>query len=300
MNRVFAFLLFLSLVSVLALKPTDTKSEEKPDSTKTPVESKLLLNYLCGYDSVILTATLSIRKGDFPLSLKNAVVEFSAAGGEPGKIIGKAVTDQEGNAIYKGPVNNLPVDKEGMVTYTARFAGNAKYPPANASFKAKPAKIKLTFSIEDSLRILTVVATQKNLKGETVVIPNEKVMVYIPRIFSLLKIGEISLDDKGTGTLEFPKEIVGDTLGNLTVLAKIEENDNLGNVQGQNVINWGVHKQYYKAEVPSRELWTPIAPLWMIITLIIMLAGVWAHYMYAVYELIMIKRLSKQEKPPLF
>jgi len=66
------------------------------------------------------------------------------------------------------------------------------------------------------------------------------------------------------------------------------------------VINWGVHKQYYKAEVPSGKLWTPIAPLWMIITLIIMLAGVWAHYFYAVYELIMIKRLSKKEKPPLF
>ena len=116
----------------------------------------------------------------------------------------------------------------------------------------------------------------------------------------MLKIGEISLDDAGTGTLEFPKEIVGDTLGNLSVLARIEENDNFGNVQGQNVVNWGVHKQYYKAEVPSRELWTPIAPLWMIITLIIMLAGVWAHYLYAVYELIMIKRLSKKEKPPLF
>jgi hypothetical protein len=30
-----------------------------------------------------------------------------------------------------------------------------------------------------------------------------------------------------------------------------------------------------------------------------MLAGVWAHYMYAVYELIMIKRLGKKDKPLL-
>jgi hypothetical protein len=39
-----------------------------------------------------------------------------------------------------------------------------------------------------------------------------------------------------------------------------------------------------------RELWTPIAPLWMIITLIIMLTGVWAHYIYAIIQLVLIKR----------
>jgi hypothetical protein len=33
----------------------------------------------------------------------------------------------------------------------------------------------------------------------------------------------------------------------------------------------------------------------MIITLIIMLLGVWAHYVYAVYELVMIKRLGNKE-----
>jgi len=123
------------------------------------------------------------------------------------------------------------------------------------------------------------------------------VHIYVPRLFSLLKIGEISLEEDGTGTLEFPKEIVGDTLGNLVVIAKIEEHDQFGFIEGRNTINWGVHKQYYTAEVPSRELWTPIAPLWMIITLLVMLAGVWAHYVYAVYELVMIKRLSKKDKP---
>ena len=300
MKRVFAFIFVLSLVSALALKPSDTIAEEKPDSTGTPVESRLTLNYLCGSDSVTLTANLGIKKGDEALSLKNALIGFTASGTGPAITLGTSATDQWGNAVLKVSVSGLPSDKAGMVSYAANFAGNVKYPAAGATFKAKPANLKLSFSIEDSLRILKVVATQNNPKGEMVVLPKEKVIIYIPRIFSLLKIGEITLDEAGTGTLEFPKEIVGDTLGNLTVLAKIEENDNFGNAQGQNVINWGVHKQYYKAEVPSRELWTPIAPLWMIITLIIMLAGVWAHYMYAVYELVMIKRLSKKEPPPLY
>jgi hypothetical protein len=302
MKKVFSIILALAMASSLALMPTGVRAEGKPDSANAPVASRLLLNYLCGNDTVILTATLGISKGDFPFALQQAEIDFTASGGGAAVPLGKAATDQEGIAVLKVPVAGLPAGKDGMTEYAANFAGNDKYPAAGATFAAKPARIRLSFTLQDSLRILTVVATQKDLKGETVPVAKETVLIYIPRLFSLLKIGEISLDENGTGTLEFPKEIVGDTLGNLTVLARIEEHDVFGFVQGQNVINWGVHKQYYKAEVPSRELWTPIAPLWMIITLIIMLAGVWAHYVYAVYELYMISRIAKRERerPPIY
>jgi hypothetical protein len=283
----------------MAFQPKNSCAAEKTDSTDTLVESRMTLNYLCFYDSVLLTATLSVKKGESTLALENAWVEFTASIGTANNTFGKVKTDQEGIAICKIAITQLPAEKNGLIAFTANFTGNDKYPEAGASFTAKPAKIKLFFSVEDSLRILKVTATQNNDKDEETPVPGETVNIYVPRLFSLLKIGEIALDENGSGTLEFPKEIVGDTLGNLVVIAKIEEHDQFGFVQGQNVINWGVHKQYYKAEVPSRELWTPIAPLWMIITLLIMLAGVWAHYMYAVYELIMIKRLSKKDKPLL-
>lgn len=293
MKRVFA--LSLILVSMF-FQPTYTQAGEQMDSTNIPVESRMGLNYLCSADTIVLTATLSIRKGDFTLGLENAPVEFTASNGTTITQLGKAKTDQEGIAVFKVLNAGLPSDKEGLVSYLAKFTGTDKYPVAEASFIAKPAKIKLSFNIEDSMRIMKVTAVQKNEKGEEIPIGKETVHVYVPRLFSLLKIGEISLEEDGTGTLEFPKEIVGDTLGNLVVIAKIEEHDQFGFIEGRNTINWGVHKQYYAAEVPSRELWTPIAPLWMIITLLIMLAGVWAHYVYAVYELVMIKRLSKKDK----
>jgi hypothetical protein len=297
MKRVFTIFIYICLVGLTGLQTTSSYAAEKADSANLPAESRMVLNYLCGPDTVILTATLSVKRGETTLALEKAQVDFIASAGALTVALGNAKTDQEGNAVYKVPVTTLPAGKDGMVSYAAKFTGNDKYPAAEASFMAKPAKIRLFFSIEDSIRVLKVTATQKNEKGEEVVIPKETVLVYIPRLFSLLKIGEVALDESGMGTLEFPKEIVGDTLGNLVVMARIEEHDQFGYVQGQNVINWGVHKQYYKAEVPSRELWTPIAPLWMIITLLIMLAGVWAHYIYAVYELVMIKRLSKKDKP---
>jgi hypothetical protein len=106
----------------------------------------------------------------------------------------------------------------------------------------------------------------------------------------------MELDEAGMGSIEYPGGIVGDSLGKVTIYAMIEENDNFGTVKGEAAISWGIPKQYYLAEKPTRELWTPVAPVWMIITLIIMLTGVWAHYVYAVVQLIMIKRISKQQK----
>ncbi|MEI6172785.1 MAG: hypothetical protein WCR01_03475 [Bacteroidota bacterium] len=297
MKRVFTFSILMIAAIFLVLQPMNSFADEKTDTVTAPLESRLKLDYLCVSDSVLLTANVSIKKGESTLNLENAPVTFAASNGATSKQLGTAKTDQEGNAVFKISCSSLPANKEGVVEYAAAFSGNNKYPAAQATVNAKPAKIRLFFSIEDSLRILKVTATQKNEKGIEVAIPKETVLVYIPRLFSLLKIGEITLDENGSGTFEFPKEIVGDTLGNLVVIAKIEEHDLFGFVQGQNIINWGVHKQYYKAEVPSRELWTPIAPMWMIITLLVMLAGVWAHYAYAVYELIMIKRLSKKNKP---
>jgi hypothetical protein len=291
-------ILSLTILALLFLStlPSALQAEEKPDSVAAPAESKLKLAYIYGaQDSVTLTATLLVNYGMNVFALENAVVEFFVTGESSGQALGKAVTSQEGIAVLTVSSIGLPSDKEGLISYVAKFPGNAKYPAAEASFAAKPANLKLFFSIEDSIKILKVTATQKDQKGQIVPIAKETIIIYVPRLFSLLKIGEISLDETGTGTLEFPKEIVGDTLGNLTVLARLEEHDIFGLVQGKNTINWGVPKQYYKAEVPSRELWTPIAPMWMIITLIIMLLGVWAHYVYAVYELVMIKRLSAKE-----
>jgi len=299
MKNLYSFLTIVVWFTAMMIQPGYLNAENKPDSLNLPAESRLTLSYLCSQqDSITLTATLLIKRGDFTYSLQNVPVEFIVTGETLNQTVGKAFTNQDGNAKIAFSHKGYPADKNGMINYLARFTGTGKYPAAEATFTAKPASLKLFFSIEDSIKTLKVTATQKNAKGEEIPIPKETVMIYVPRLFSLLKIGEISLDESGTGTLEFPKEIVGDTLGNLIVMAKIEENDIFGFVEGKNTINWGVPKQYYTAEVPSRELWTPIAPMWMIITLIIMLLGVWAHYVYAVYELIMIKRLSKKDKPP--
>jgi hypothetical protein len=153
--------------------------------------------------------------------------------------------------------------------------------------------LAVEFYEQDSVRFVRVTATQKDAKGAVVPLTGETIKLYVPSLFRPLPIGEITLDENGTGNIEFPKTLIGDSLGNIVVLAQIEESDLFGFVQGQKEINWAIPKHQIAPERPKRELWTPVAPLWMIFTLIIMLAGVWAHYVYAVIQLAKIKRSSK-------
>lgn len=298
MKRNLYTIIMLAVITI-SFVPSLLHAQNKNDSSGIQ-ESRLTFSYLCmSNDSVCLTANLFVRKESETYGLMGATIEFYST--QDNKLIplGRAVADQAGTAVLNVVINKLHPGKDGMITYSAKFSGTPKYNETSATLSAEPAKLRLTFNVQDSIRYLNVIGTRKNTKGQEVALPKETVILYVPRLFSLLKIGEIALDEQGKGSFEFPANIVGDTLGNLNIIAKIEENEKYGFVQCSSSINWGVPKQYYKAEVPSRELWTPIAPLWMIITLIIMLAGVWAHYFYAVWELVMIKKASKKDQPPL-
>jgi hypothetical protein len=106
-------------------------------------------------------------------------------------------------------------------------------------------------------------------------------------LFSKLKIGECFVD-AGEGTFEFPKNIPGDVNGNLQIFARLEENEDFGEVEKIESAKWGIHRSGFVE--PSRSLWSSGAPIWMITTLIILLAGVWSHYIYAIIQMVKIKK----------
>lgn len=283
-------LLFLLLCFFNLISPAQNKKD-----SGTAITPSITFSYLCSNDTLILTANIFDRNEQGLFAIKNAIIGFSATGDKETRDLGQAKADEEGNAILRVPVSvSIPADKDGKTTYTAKFNGKGKFLPASETLSAKFAKITVTFSKVDSVHSILLKAVQRDNKGNFIPVGKEKVIVYVPRLFTLLKIGETDLDEAGTGKVEYKGNLVGDSLGNLTVLARIEENDKFGNVQGQSSISWGVPKQYYLAEKPTRELWTPIAPIWMIVTLIIMLTGVWAHYIYAVIQLIKIRQISKK------
>jgi hypothetical protein len=114
-------------------------------------------------------------------------------------------------------------------------------------------------------------------------------------MFSLLPIGEAKLDETGSASVEFPASLPGDKQGNITIIARFEENAEFGNVEKKSTLKWGLPSAY---SVPAghRALWTKTAPKWMIYSLSVLLSGVWGHYLFAIISLIRIRINSKKKK----
>ncbi len=210
--------------------------------------------------------------------------------------LGQAVSDHKGTGILSIPGGSVafPKDDEGYMHFMARFDGNDDYIETEERISLKDVRIELQFLEEDGDRLIYFEGTVMG-NDENQPLADDDIYFYVPRMFSNMKIADGWFEEDGKGYVEFPAHIIGDTLGNIVVMARLEDHADYGNVEVTGSINWAIPKKLLKAEGPVRELWTPIAPLWMIITLIIMLTGVWAHYFYAIFQLIMIRR-SKNNK----
>jgi hypothetical protein len=279
------------LILLIAAGYAQCFAQEKAD---TSGPAKTIMTFTCtstSSDSMVLKSQITVRHDDWNTNLMNALVKFSVADNDSSRMIGQVKTGNDGVAVIKVS-SKKPYSRnaEGLIAFKAEYAGDTKYEASEGEFGIKPGKLTISFYEEDSIKYVKVIALQFEADGKENPLGGQTVLVYVPRMLSLLKIAEITLDSLGEGTAEFPKDIIGDSIGNLNIIAQIEENDIYGNIKAEAKINWGLPKHLLRAERPTRELWTPVAPLWMIITLIIMLLGVWGHYVYTMVQLFMIKK----------
>lgn len=207
--------------------------------------------------------------------------------------VGSNYTNNKGIAIVNIPVNFLvPVDEEGFFRYVARFEGTDTIEFAESEVMYIDVNLDMTLEDVDSIHTIHVKASRISKSGETIPVPEEDIYIYVPRMFGLLNIAEEWLDEQGEVTLEFPADLPGDSVGNISVVARFEEHDMFGTVEKRQNAKWGIPSDH---EIPEayRALWTHIAPTWMIITLTILLVGVWSHYMFVIYQLVKVRKEGK-------
>jgi hypothetical protein len=271
------FLLSYLIFSSLSLMAQD----------KTMITPGVTLQYYKNSnDQRFLQTILTYSKNRMELPLAGMEISFFKSGATR-ELISTVVTDNKGIARYElGNGIKLPVDGKGMWTFSSDFRGNDTIETGTSEISIKDVKLEMTLS-GDSIKTVSLKANLTG-NGQEKPVSGEVVKVYVPRMFSLLPIGEITLDDSGTGSLEFPSDLPGDKEGNLTIISKFEENPTFGNVEKQSVTKWGKPTDFSQPTA-HRALWTKVAPRWMIIALTILLSGVWGHYLYAVISLIRIR-----------
>jgi hypothetical protein len=237
------------------------------------------------------TLTYSLNRMEIPIPGME-ISFFSEAEGK--ELLGAFFTDDKGVASLELTKNiKLPVNEDGLWVFTTEFKGNDTIEAGNSELSIKDVKLEMSLQEVDSIKTISLKAVTPQNNSD-IPVSDEVVMIYVPRMFSLLPIGEATLDEGGTASLEFPSDLPGDSEGNLTIISRFEEHPDFGNIEKKVEIKWGV-PSVNQAPVAHRALWTKTAPMWMIITLSVLLAGVWGHYLFAIISLILIKRNSKKK-----
>jgi len=275
-------------------------------STKNKLKTRMSLNYYNQSDnSRILNASIYVVKNRQKVPIVNEKVDFFIGDVSDSNILGSMITDANGLAQYVFPEDfKFPIDEERLVSYTAEFKGNSSFVKKSAQIDLKEIFMELFLSEINSEKTISVRAYELGNDNEMVPVEDADVLFYVPRLFSDQIIGESEFIE-GKSQIEFPESIAGDTIGNITILARIEEHDMYGNVE-RKVANfrWGTTAPIeedkslmtIQISIPTRALWHTNAPLWMIVTLVVLLVGVWGHYIFVIINLFKLKRLSRKKK----
>jgi len=208
-------------------------------------------------------------------------------------LLGTASSDEKGEAIFiiTGD-RDLIWNKESGYSFSASFDGNEKFKRASKKISIRGAKIEITFSEIDSTKIISAEAYETDPSdSKRIPLDGIDLSFYIPGSFSLYRIGEGELKD-GVCNVDFPVTLPGDSMGNLTIIARIEESDDYGFVEGSAKKDWGMVGENFVPE-ERRGLGDTDAPLWMVYTLIVLMSAVWIHYIYVFVVIYLIKKDSK-------
>ena len=261
-----------------------------------PIEPVMELTYLKDTDGKInLRAGMVNYVNRMPVPLPGLEI-FFYAGDDSLVRLGSIPTDTEGLAVLQlAEGTGLPLAADGSVRYLAEYAGDENILPAEYEIYITDVNLEMSLDMVDSVRTVSLRAYSL-IDGLEVPVADEDVYVYVNRMFSDLPVGEDFLDENGAYVTEVPDDIPGDAEGNIEIIARFNDHYLFGTVEKRQTVRWGLRMQY-DFSIPRRTLWTQIAPLWMIITLSILLIGVWSHYIYVIVQLFRLKRLADKEEP---
>lgn len=164
--------------------------------------------------------------------------------------------------------------------------------------QSKQAIIELAVSATDTSNWVTASVFEKT-DEKKVPVNNVEVHFYVQRMFSLLPVKgsrKNYTDTSGTTSVEIfnKSELPGDAEGNVTILAKIEEDDNYGNAETKITAKIGKPVPLNAGGFP-KALWAPHAPVALVMTFVFLLGSVWCTYIYVLSLTAQIKKAGNDE-----
>ena len=265
-----------------------------PAKTQTVQNTRIKLEYYKNHDKTKnLIARITAKKKKYN-PLQEVIISFYNINDTAKVLLDNIKTNDNGEALLTlSEQFEIYKDSNGLMSFEAEFEGNDSCKSARKNLSIRESDLEVSFFQKDTIKYIEIRASEPASENRNIPLEKIEVLFYVKGTFSLLKIGEEETDGSGKARIDFPTDIPGDTAGVLTIVTKIEENDDYGTVIAKGKINWG--KPIQPVVEKKRGLGDTDAPLWMVYTLIILLSAVWFHYFFVIYQILRIKSEGKKQ-----
>lgn len=158
----------------------------------------------------------------------------------------------------------------------------------------KEARLQLQFSEQDSNKFVTAVVNEVENNVLKAPVKDIAVHFYVQRTFSLFPFGEEDLltDSSGKVTAKFPADLPGDSLGNVTIVVKLENLAEYPDAEVRKVEKWGI-PVISNNNGEKRSLWAAgaNAPISLLILVNSLIAAVWGIIFFIFFKIYKISRM---------
>jgi len=230
------------------------------------------------------------KEGKFVFA-KNTRVNFYVMHDKEQQLLKNTNTDYKGQALIVFQ-KDLPLDDSLYFTIVAKIENDNLYEDAQEQVHYKDVNLGINLNPQDTARLVTAKVTEIGKDGKGIPVKGAEVKFCVQRLFGIMPASDdntVTTDEKGEASFAFPKNIPGDTAGVITVAARMEDNEQFGNVENKANASWGIALVKEKNPFP-RALWEPYAPVPLILTVSILFGGVWCVYFFIFFQLRKIKK----------
>jgi len=296
-NRHLVKRIALSITFAVLFFGISTAQEPAKDQEKSP--AVIQLSFYKNADkskTAVAIAKTKNKDGKF-IFAKDVKVNFYATNGKELQLIKSVITDNNGKASIGLP-KEIPLDDSLYFSVTAKIENDNMYEDAEDNVRFKEANVSISLDPHDTSQLVTAKVTDIGKDGKERPVKGVEVSFYVQRLFGLMPAGEdykVTTDKSGEAEFNLPKNIAGDTAGDLIIVTKLEDNAIFGNVENKAATTWGTVLAIEKDPFP-RALWKPYAPLPLVFTITILFGGVWIVYFFLFVQMRKIYKEGKKSK----
>ncbi len=282
-------LLLVLVISILM--PNIVDAQDASDGT--PI---LKLQYFNINNSVqYLLLESSTKKNKVFLAQKNISYKVYLDSVSSGNFISEVKTNESGKAKMFIPPNLKSIWDKSSTHLFIVMKGDEQ---VSSDYSITKARLEIDTATIDDIKNISV-KIFKDDNGKLIAAPDIEMKVGIKRLVGILSGGDeetYTSDSTGLVTVPFTKiNMPGDSLGNLILIAKIEDNEILGNIIVEKKASWGVPTVAGEDFFSKRELWSTRfrSPYWLLFMAYAIIIGVYSTLIYLILQLIKTIKIGK-------